>query len=304
MLAVLGPTAAGKSELAERIAIECSGEILSVDSMQVYRGLDIGTAKPDAAAQDRVRHHLIDLVDPDVWLTVSEFQAIGRATLAALEQRNIAAVISGGSGLHHRALVDPLTFAPSDPAVRAELEGVGSAALVAELLTADPAAAAHVDLANRRRVVRAVEILRLSGETPSRRAATDERAALRRFEPLISHRTVGLDPGPALPDRVAVRFDVMLAAGLLDEVAGLAGRLGRTARQAVGYKELLPVVAGQRSLAEGRTAAIRATLALAKRQRTFFRRDPRIRWIPWHDDPDVRWERARAVLEEDRAWSS
>ena len=224
--------------------------------------------------------------------------------LATLATRGTPAVIVGGSGLHFRALVDPLTFGPTDPAMRMDLEAVDLEDLVVELLAADPAAADHVDLANPRRVVRAVEILRLTDETPSERASRPETDALRSYRPVVAHRVVGVDPGEQLEARVAGRFDDMLAAGLLDEVAGLAGRLGRTARQAVGYKELLAVVTGEHSLAVARGDAIRATLAVAKRQRTFFRRDPRIRWIPWDDDPDVRWMRVGSVLEEDPAWTS
>jgi tRNA dimethylallyltransferase len=277
------------------------GEIVSVDSMQVYRGMDIGTAKPDVAARRRLPHHLVDIADPEEEFSVARFQAAGRRVLATLAARQTPAVIVGGSGLHYRALVDPLRFGPTDPAMRMDLEAVDLEDLVVELLAADPAAADHVDLANPRRVVRAVEILRLAGETPSERASRPEMDALRSYRPLVAHRVVGVDPGDELEARVTRRFDDMLAAGLLDEVAGMAGRLGRTARQAVGYKELLAVVAGERSLAVARGAAIRATLALAKRQRTFFRRDPRIRWIPWDDDPDVRWMRLRNVLEEDPA---
>lgn len=280
------------------------GEILSVDSMQVYQGMDIGTAKPSVATRARLRHHLIDLVPPEVEFTVADFQRHGRGVLADLERRAVTAVIAGGSGLHHRALVDPLTFGPTDAALRTELEAAALEDLVTELLGSDPDAGAHVDLANPRRVVRAVEILRLSGETPSVRASRPEMEALRDYRPVVPHRSVGVDPGDALHERVTRRFTSMLQRGLLDEVARLAPRLGRTARQAVGYKELLPVVAGEASLEQGTANAIRATTALAKRQRTFFRRDPRIHWIPWDDDPVVRWDRVRSVLEEDPAWSS
>ena len=270
------------------IAAQLSGEIVSVDSMQVYRGMDIGTAKPDAATCARVPHHLIDLVEPEESYSVAEYQSAGRTVLDALEAEGTTAIVAGGSGLHFRALVDPMSFAPTEPALRAELEAVPAADLVTELLGSDPEAAAHVDLANPRRVLRAVETLRLSGITPSQRAGTAEAEALRSYTPRLPLVAVGLDPGDALETRVIARFDAMLGAGLLDEVAELAPRLGRTARQAVGYKELIPVVNGGTSLEEGRAAAIQATLGLAKRQRTFFRRDPRIRWLTWHDDPDER----------------
>lgn len=304
MIAVVGPTASGKSEIAERLAGTMGGELLSVDSMQVYRGMDVGTAKPSRRTRRRVRYHLIDLVPPDAEFNVADFQGEGRAVLDALDARGVTAVIVGGSGLHHRALVDPLTFGPTHPQTRAEVEAMQLEELVAELLRADPGAGAKVDLANPRRVVRAVEILRLTGETPTQRAARPEVEALRSYRAEVPHSAVGVDAGDALEDRVVTRFDRMLACGLLEEVARLAPRLGRTARQAVGYKELLPVVAGVVSLEEGKADAIRATLALAKRQRTYFRRDPRIRWIDWDDDPAVRWERTRNVLEEGRVWTS
>ena len=272
--------------------------------MQVYRGMDIGTAKPDAATCARVPHHLIDLVEPEESYSVAEYQSAGRTVLDALEAKGTPAVVAGGSGLHFRALVDPMSFAPTEPALRAALEAKPAADLVTELLGSDPEAAAHVDLANPRRVLRAVETIRLSGITPSQRAGTAEAEALRSYTPRLALVAVGLDPGDALEARVTARFDRMLDAGLLDEVGGLAPRLGRTARQAVGYKELIPVVDGGVSLEEGRAAAIQATLGLAKRQRTFFRRDPRIRWLTWHDDPDKRVSGARRALEEVGTWTS
>jgi tRNA dimethylallyltransferase len=280
------------------IAETRDGEIVSVDSMQVYRNMDIGTAKADAAMQSRVPHHLLDLVDPAKDFTVAEFQEAGRAALDDIRRRSQQAVIVGGSGLHFRSLVDPMTFAPSDPEVRATLEASSHADLVVELVAADPEAESHVDLANPRRVIRAVEVLRLTGQTPTARAGTPEYKALRRYEPLHPVTAVGFDPGAALVARVADRFDAMMRAGLLDEVEALAPCLGRTARQAVGYKQLLPVLSGAATLADAREDAIAATLSLAKRQRTFFRRDPRIRWLPWQDHAVARSQAAIAALQE------
>jgi tRNA dimethylallyltransferase len=153
-------------------------------------------------------------------------------------------------------------------------------------------------------VLRAVEIHRLTGATPSSRAQTAEHRALRRYQPERPFLGIGVDPGDTMAERVKARFDAMLDAGLLDEVATLAPRLGRTARHAVGYAQLLPVVAGDVPLAVGRDAAIRATMALAKRQRTFFRRDPRIRWIIWHDDGAERLAGALDILEREPVWIS
>ena len=151
-------------------------------------------------------------------------------------------------------------------------------------MAADPEPAGVVHVANPRRVLRAVEILRLTAATPRARAASAEAEAVRSYRPVRPFSAIGIDAGPILGERVELRFDAMLAAGLVAEVSGLAPRLGRTSRQAVGYRELLPVVEGHGSLTAARDEAIRATASLAKRQRTYFRRDPRIRWIPWHHD--------------------
>ncbi|MFB3050973.1 MAG: tRNA (adenosine(37)-N6)-dimethylallyltransferase, partial [Acidimicrobiia bacterium] len=162
MLAILGPTASGKTEVAIEIAGRIGAEVLSVDSMQVYRGMDIGTAKPSVIERRGIRHHMIDVVDPESEFSVAEFRRQGRAVMNSADS---PLIITGGSGLHFRALVDPMSFAPTDPTLRSELEGSQLADLVAELKTADPEVGSHVDLANPRRVIRAVEILRLSGET-------------------------------------------------------------------------------------------------------------------------------------------
>jgi tRNA dimethylallyltransferase len=258
------------------VAEHLGAEILSVDSMQVYRGMDIGTAKPAPDDRKRVEHHMIDLVDPDTEYSVAEFQRDARRII---ELDGPPLLIVGGSGLHFRAAVDPLEFPPHDPGLRAELERTPPSELVRELVAIDAGVGESLDLANPRRLVRAVEVLRLTGASPSVRAASPQAMAVREFRSLWPLQAFGLDPGNRLADTVEVRFDAMLAAGLLDEVRGLVERMGRTASQAVGYKELAPVVSGKVDLEIGRANAIRATLGLAKRQRTYFRRDPRIRWI-------------------------
>jgi tRNA dimethylallyltransferase len=177
-------------------------------------------------------------------------------------------------------------------------------AVRAALVAADPEAAAHVDLENPRRIVRALEILRLGGGTPTQRARTPEARALAAYEPKIPFLGVGVDPGDAIGGRVERRFDAMLAAGLLDEVGRLRHRLGPTARQAVGYKELIRVVDDLAVLADARDAAVRATHALVKRQRTYFRRDPRIRWLPWQDGDRRRVDDALTAIEEQASWTS
>lgn len=300
----MGPTASGKSEVALALAEESGADIVSVDSMQVYRGMDIGTAKPDRAARARVSHHLIDLVEPEMAFTVADYQAAGLAALHRLADTDRRAILAGGSGLHLRSLVDPVNPAPTDSRLRADLEAAPLDALVAELLQRDPDAGGVVDLANARRVVRAVEILRLTGATPSGRAAATERRRLDAYRPTRPFVAVGFDPGDALAGRIDRRLAAMMEAGLLDEVVALRRRLGRTARQAVGYRQLLDVVDGAVPLADGIAAARRATVGLARRQRTFFRRDPRIHWVPWDDDVTVRLQRARTVLSKELAWTS
>ena len=304
LVAILGPTASGKSDLAMCLARGWGAEILSVDSMQVYREMDIGTAKPSPADQAEVAHHMIDLVPPEVDYSVADFQRAGRRVMDDAVSRHVPLVMAGGSGLYFRSLVDPLEFPPHDPSVRSEVDSVGHEAVVAELLSADPDAGAHIELANRRRVLRAVEILRLGGGTPSLRAARNKSGRVRNYQADVPFVAVAVDPGNGLADRVGRRMDAMIGAGLLDEVAGLDARLGRTASQAVGYRQLIPVVRGELDLEQGRADAVRATMALARRQRTYFGRDPRIRWLVWDESPQARCRAARRVIEGMHPWSS
>lgn len=296
-MAVVGPTASAKSEVAMGLAERMGAEIISVDSMQVYRGMDIGVAKPSKEMQARVRHHLIDLVEPDESFTVAEFQRRARRLIA---DSTVPLIVCGGSGLHFRAVVDPYSFPPHHPRVRSALDRLPPAVARARLLEADPDAGSHVDLDNPRRVARALEVLSLSGRTPSERAEEGRRLRVQGYEPLIPFRAVGLDPAEHVGTRVADRLAVMRREGLLEEVAGLAGRMSITASQAVGYRQLLAVVRGEITEEEGFRQTERATLDLVKRQRTFFRRDPRIRWLPWSQDPDERlamaWEAFSGVV--------
>jgi tRNA dimethylallyltransferase len=283
------------------IVAEAAGaEIVSVDSMQVYRRMDLGTAKPTTVDRSRVTHHMIDVVDPADAYSVAEFRAEGRLSMSSVDG---PLLIMGGSGLHFRSLVDPMDFAPTDPVVRASLDSQAVEEVRESLLQADPDAGLHVDLANPRRVVRAAEILRLTGATPSQRAATSRARAVREYEAEVPLVAVGLDPGGDLPGRIEARFDGMLSAGLIEEVEDLVGVWGVTASQAVGYREMSRVVAGEWSVEEGRRRAIEATTALARRQRTYFRRDPRIRWMDWHDDPQAVAARVIEVFEE-AGWTS
>ena len=292
-MAILGPTAAGKTGMAIEIARRLGAEVVSVDSMQVYRGMNIGTAKPTVIERRGVPHHLIDVVEPEEEFSVAEFRRMGRAVMVEADR---PIIITGGSGLHFRALVDPMSFAPTEEDVRGELEQIDRKDLVVELLAADPEAALHVDLANKRRVVRAVEIFRLTGETPSTRAESAEAEELRKYVAEVDFRAIGVDPGGGLEDRIDRRLDQMRSGGLVEEVYGLRGRLGRTARSAVGYRELLDYFAGKVGLDEAFEDIAANTRRLARRQRTWFQRDPRIRWIPWIEDEGERRERAMEVL--------
>lgn len=279
--------------MAIEIAESLQAEVISVDSMQVYRGMDVGTAKPTFLERRGVPHHLLDVADPSEEFTVAEFRTMGRRIL---DNAETPIVITGGSGLHFRSLVDPMSFAPTHPELRAELEAGDHDSHVAELLAADPDAATHVDLANPRRALRAVEILRLTGETPSSRAASAEADDLRRYVPEIEFTAVGVDPGDQLDERVERRLSEMRSGGLVDEVRGLEPQLGRTARGAVGYREVLAHLAGEVSEDAAFNQAARNTKRLAKKQRTWFQRDPRIRWIPWIEDTTNRVRRAMDVL--------
>jgi tRNA dimethylallyltransferase len=289
----VGPTASGKTTLAIETAMHLGAEIISADSMQVYRGMNIGTAKPTVIERRGVVHHLIDVVEPDVEFSVADYRRLGREVI---ESSRVPLIISGGSGLHFRALVDPMSFAPTDDEMRAELEERTLDELTAELTAVDPEAWRHVDLANQRRVVRAIEIVRLTGETPSRRAQSAEADDLRRYVPDLEFSAVGIDPGSALDERIDIRLDEMREGGFVEEVKGLEGRLGRTARLAVGYREILDHLGGEMLHEEAFGAIAQNTRRLARKQRTWFQRDPRIRWIPWMEEESDRVERVLEIL--------
>jgi tRNA dimethylallyltransferase len=263
-------------EIARRVG----AVIVSVDSMQVYRGMDVGTAKPSAAERNEILHEMIDVAEPELDFTVQMFQRMARERIEAHDR---PVIIVGGSGLHFRSVVDPMTFAPNDPRVRAEIEALDPTEAVRRLLEIDPDAGAQVDLKNPRRVVRSLEVARLTGLGPSERAATVEAEAVRDYRAAREFVGIGLDPGDLLIDRIDRRVDQMMTAGLMDEVETLVPRLGRNASRAVGYAELLEVIAGRSTLAEAVEAIASNTLSLARRQRTWFRRDPRIDWL----EPDV-----------------
>jgi tRNA dimethylallyltransferase len=287
VLALVGPTAAGKTELALAVAERLLAEIVSADAMLVYRGMDIGTAKPTPEERARVPHHLVDLVDPGEEFSVARFQPLARAAIADVLGRGRPPLLVGGSGLYFHAVVDDFVFPPTDQAVRSRLEAeaaqVGLAELYRRLAAADPPAAARIQPGNLRRTVRALEVMELTGRPfSSFRAAMDTPVSRYRLTVL------GLDPGPELlRARVAERVAAMAEAGLVEEVRRLAGGpLSRTARQALGYKELLDAMEQGTPVSEALETVVRRTRAYARRQLAWFRRDPRVRWSTLPPGPE------------------
>lgn len=279
-VAIVGPTASGKSAVALEVARRLGDcEIVSVDSMQVYRGLDIGTAKPTADERAEVPHHLLDLVDPEADFSVAEFQRAARAALADIAGRGRRALLVGGTGLYLRAVIDDLELPGRFDAARAEVEGEpDTEALHARLRALDPVAAARTTTSNRRRIERALEVTIGSG-----RPFSSYGPGLETY-PDNGVTQVGIDvPLDDLDRRIAERVEAMVGAGLLDEARRLEGRpLSRTAAQALGYRELLEHLAGECTLADAVDGTVRRTRRLARRQLRWFRRDPRVRWVPAH----------------------
>jgi tRNA dimethylallyltransferase len=297
-VALVGPTASGKSELAVAVAEASRAdggagpgfpvELVSVDSMAVYRGMDIGTAKPSPADRRAVPYHMLDLVDPDEEFSVRQFQRAAAAALADITGRGRRALLVGGTGLYLRAVVDDLELPGRWPAVATALEDEarragGVEALHARLAALDPTAAARMEPGNARRVVRALEVTLGSG-----RPFSSFGPGLDVYPP-TPVVLVGIRFDPAVHDAlIERRFGALLDAGLLDEVRALAARprgLSRTARQALGYRELLTHVEDGVPLDEAVTAAITRTRAFARRQWSWFKRDPRIHWLAPDRDP-------------------
>jgi tRNA dimethylallyltransferase len=285
-VAVLGPTASGKSAVAMAAARRVVGvELVCVDAMQVYRGMDIGTAKPTPAEQAEVRHHLIDIVDPGVEFTVAEFRAAALAVLEDIARRDGHALVVAGTGLYHRVVIDDIELPGQWPDIRAELdqdaEHLGAPALHARLATLDPVAAGRMEPTNTRRVVRALEVCVGSG-----RAFSSFGPGLDVYPPTPVAQ-LGLRWSRAvLAQRIEQRVQTMIDAGLVDEVAALLERpISRTARQALGYKELIEHLEGRCTLDAAVAAIVTGSRQLAVRQERWFRRDPRVRWIDIEADP-------------------
>jgi tRNA dimethylallyltransferase len=276
---VLGPTASGKSAVAMAAARAVSGvEIVAVDAMQVYRGMDVGTAKPNPADRAEIRHHCLDLVAPSVDFTVADYRRAYEEAVRSIDGRPL---LVAGTGLYLTAVIDRLDVPGVWPAVRAELEAEATAALLSRLVALDPVAAGRIDPGNRRRVVRAMEVCLGSG-----RPFSSFGPGVASYPPTDAVM-IGLRwPRARLAERIGRRVDEMMAAGLLDEVTRLAGAgLSRTARQALGYKELLDHLDGRASLDEAVATMVARTRQFAVRQERWFRRDPRVRWCDVDSDP-------------------
>ena len=295
-VAVVGATATGKSELALELALALGGEVVNADAMQLYRGMDVGTAKLTPAERRGVPHHLLDVLDVTQEASVAAYQRDARAALAAIAGRGGVPVLAGGSGLYVRAVLERLEIPPTDAAVRARLEdelaAVGAGALHRRLAEVDPAAAASILPSNGRRVVRALEVVELTGRPFS--ATLPEPGAA----PAVPSVQLGLRlERPDLDARIDARVDRMWAAGLVAETRALADRglrEGRTASRALGYAQVLRFLAGEWDEAEARADTKAATRRFARRQETWFRRDRGIVWLP-ADAPDLR-ERALAAV--------
>jgi tRNA dimethylallyltransferase len=294
LIAVVGPTASGKSALGLRLALAVGGEIVSCDSLQVYRGFDIGSAKPTPEERRRVPHHLIDVVEPDEAFSAADYARRGREAIASIHARGATPLVVGGTGLYLRALLYGLFAGPSrDEALRRRLEGMaerhGQARLHRWLARVDPASAARIDPADAVRVVRALEVFHKTGRPLSGHHQGGSEP-LRGFDV----RILGLAPSrEALRAAVEARTERMLGSGLMDEVYGLVGRYGADLRplRSIGYRQALAVVRGTLGVADAQRDIVKETMRYAKRQMTWFRHQAQ---VTWYNDAEAA---ARGALE-------
>jgi len=277
VVAVVGPTAAGKSALSIALAHALGGEVVNADSMQLYRGMDIGTAKLTADEREGVAHHVLDVWEVSEPASVAAYQALARTAVDDIVARGRVPLLVGGSGLYLRAVLEEFEFPGTDPAIRERLErelaAAGPAPLHARLQTLDEPAATKILPSNGRRIVRALEVIELTGAPVT--------AALPSPTPYYPSVQLGVDrETEALDRRIAERVDLMWAAGLVDEVRGLDGlREGRTASRALGYQQALAQLDGELTEEQAVEETVRATRRFVRRQRSWFRRDPRITWL-------------------------
>jgi tRNA dimethylallyltransferase len=295
VITVVGPTAAGKSELSVALARALGGEVVNADSMQLYQGMDIGTAKLTVAERAGVPHHLLDIWPVTQTASVSEYQRLARQSVDGIRARDKTPILVGGSGLYVRGVIDNLEFPGTDPAVRARLESelnqTGSGPMHERLAVVDPVAAAAILPSNGRRIIRALEVIELSGRPFS--------ATLPEYRSVYPVVQLGLGvPRPDLDRRIAERVRRMWRLGFVDEVRGLelqGLRNGLTASRALGYAQVLKLLDGDWSEQEAIEQTILATRRFVRRQESWFRRDPRVRWLP--AGPDLS-DRALAAVTE------
>jgi tRNA dimethylallyltransferase len=288
LIAIVGPTASGKTELALEVTERLGAEIVCADSTTVYRGMDVGTAKPTLERRSHVPHHLVDVAEPSEPFTVARYQRLAREAIADVRTRGHVPLLVGGSGLYVRAVVDELVFPPTDPEVRERLHreatDAGAVEMYRRLSELDPAAADRIEPDNVRRTVRALEVAEITGRPFSSYADGWDRYPSGRV------RAAGIDvPRSELYERIEARGRGQLAEGLIEEVKelahrGLTGWL--TASQAIGYAEFARHLEGELSLDEAVARTVKRTKALARRQLAWFRRDPRVRWFA-HDMPGL-----------------
>lgn len=282
MVAVVGATASGKTALSLDLAERLGGEIVNTDAMQVYRGMDIGTAKQPLAERRGVAHHLLDFLDVTETASVALFQQLARAAIDDIRGRGRVPILVGGSALYTRAILDVFEFPGTDPELRAsleaELEEVGSGELHRRLGVLDPAAAASILPSNGRRIVRALEVIELTGSF----TATLPESSFFYDEAVL----IGVDiDRPTVDERIAARVDRMWADGFVDEVRGLRPEIdqGLTANRAIGYKQVLAMLDGELTDEQAREQTVTGTRRFSRRQDSWFRNDARVRWVPYDD---------------------
>jgi tRNA dimethylallyltransferase len=286
VVAVVGATASGKTDLSLDLAQRLGGEVVNTDAMQLYRGMDIGTAKLPVEQRRGVPHHLLDVLDVTETATVAEFQGRARDVVEDCRRRGVVPVLVGGSALYTRAVLDRFDFPGTDPALRerleAELAEHGSAALHARLREVDAAAAEAIVVGNGRRIVRALEVVMLTGRPFA--ASLPEPTYVYRAAVQVGVRI----PRPVLDERIERRVRAMWEAGLVEEVRRLERlglREGRTANRALGYQQVLAFLDGRCTEQEAFDATVSGTRRFARRQESWFTKDVRIGWVDW-DDPD------------------
>ena len=281
VVSIVGPTASGKTGLGIAVARALAergerAEIVNADAYQMYRGMDIGTAKPTADEQAAVPHHLLDIIDPDEAMSVARFQQVARATIHDLQSRGIRPILVGGSGLYARAAIDDISFPGTDPDVRRRLEererSEGAGALFDELRAKDPQAASRMDPHNPRRTIRALEVIEVTGRPYS--------ASLPRYRYVIASVQIGLDlPREELDQRIDIRTKQMLEGGFIEEVERIRPHLGATAGRALGYQQVIDYLDGLCDLDDTFRDIAQKTKRLARKQMGWFGRDPRIHWL-------------------------